>query len=110
MAQPPAKPAKREGRTMAQFRASIRGQRGGASRLGGKSSGISASVNGWRLGVNVSAHYNESTDCDVIAVAINGGSNGGTPSYMVTREYRNAEGQLTGFEISEKPAEEAHGA
>jgi len=95
---------------MAQYRASVQGQRGGASRLGGKSSGISASVHGWHLGVNVSAHYNESTDCDVIAVAINGGSNGGTPSYMVTKEYRNAEGQLTGFEISEKPAEVADGA
>ena len=38
------------------------------------------------------------------------GSNGGTPSYMVTKESRNAEGVLTGFEISEKPAEEVHGA
>ena len=95
---------------MAQYRASVQGQRGEASRLGGKSSGISAWVNGWHLGVNVSAHYNEMTDCDVIAVAINGGSNGGTPSYMVTKEYRNAEGVLTGFEISEKPAEVADGA
>lgn len=39
---------------MAQFRATIEGNRGEASRLGHKGSGIRAQVNGWSGGVNVS--------------------------------------------------------
>jgi hypothetical protein len=38
---------------MAHFRGWIQGQRGPASRLGGKSSGLSVSADGWHLGVDV---------------------------------------------------------
>ena len=38
---------------MARFRATIKGQRGEASRLGSSKSGIRADVNGWHLGVRV---------------------------------------------------------
>jgi len=89
---------------MARYRSNIQGARGSASRLGHKTSGISACVNGWHLGVDVTASYNAETDCDVFRVYVNGGSNRGTPEYNI-REIRNAEGILTGFEISEKPAE-----
>jgi hypothetical protein len=51
-------------KTMAQFRATIRGQRGEASRLGSKKSGITANVNGWGIGVHVEAsHAGEFGDC-----------------------------------------------
>lgn len=94
---------------MAQFRASVQGQRGDASRLGGKSSGISARVNGWHLGVDVFGSYDEKTDSDIFVVSITGGSGHGTPDYIIS-ERRNEAGQLTGFQVSEKPAEIADGA
>jgi hypothetical protein len=40
---------------MARFRATIKGQRGEASRLGSLASGLSARVNGWDSGVLVRA-------------------------------------------------------
>lgn len=47
---------------MAQFRASISGQRGEASRLGSKNSGITAYVNGWTAGVRVIAEHVDGKD------------------------------------------------
>ena len=94
---------------MAQYRVSVKGQRGGASRLGGKSSGISASIHGWHLGINAYASYDAKTDCDSISVRITAGNGHGEPRYNI-KEERNAEGLLTGFTVSEKPAEEACGA
>lgn len=44
---------------MAQFRATIAGQRGEASRLGSKKSGITADVAGWMGGVRVVALHKE---------------------------------------------------
>ena len=48
---------KRESKTlpMTRFRATIQGNRGAASRLGGVNSGVEASVNGWDIGVGVKA-------------------------------------------------------
>lgn len=57
---------------MAQFRAVIQGQRGHASRLGSKNSGISASVNGWTAGVDVVAVHVAGKD--VFRVYRTGGS------------------------------------
>jgi len=59
---------------VAQYRATIEGNRGIASRLGTKSSGIECSVNGWDIGVSItiSHHLNK----DVVNVALTGGSNG----------------------------------
>lgn len=47
---------------MAQFRATIKGQRGQASRLGGKASGMVATVNGWHKGVRVEAIHENGED------------------------------------------------
>jgi hypothetical protein len=61
---------------MAQFRATISGQRGEASRLGSKNSGMSALVNGWNSGVRVEARHIDGMDCfDVYAT---GGSHKAT--------------------------------
>jgi len=89
---------------MAQFRATIQGQRGNASRLGGKASGIHAHVNAWHLGVDVDGSHDAKTDCDRLRVDITGGSSRGEPAYEVI-EIRNTAGVLTGFIVSEKPAE-----
>ena len=67
---------------MAHFRATIRGQRGQASRLGSKKSGITASINGWDLGVMVS----DSPDNGFI-ISINGGSNGGAQARDIGRVF-----------------------
>lgn len=62
---------------MAQFRATIKGQRGEASRLGSKSSGLRAEVNGWNVGVVVIAQHDYETGKDKLVVYRTGGSNGG---------------------------------
>ena len=61
---------------MAQFRGTIQGQLGEVSRLGGKSTGLTANANGWRLGVKVEAHYDAETGEDCFKVYVTGGSNG----------------------------------
>lgn len=58
---------------MAHFRAIIQGQRGEASRLGSKKSGLTGEVAGWTAGVRLSAHAGEEGDTiQVIADAGNG--------------------------------------
>ena len=66
---------------MAQFRATIKGQRGEASRLGTKKSGISAHINGWELGVRVEAC--DVSGHDVFEVYITSGSNGGAQDQLI---------------------------
>ena len=58
---------------MAQFRATIRGNRGQASRLGTKTSGIEAFVNGWDTGVAVVLDHSKGKDR--VKVYRTGGSN-----------------------------------
>lgn len=66
---------------MAQFRATIKGNRGAASRLGTASSGIVAEVNGWDRGIKVTAEHVDGED--VFMVWVTGGSNGkGTPTLL----------------------------
>jgi hypothetical protein len=69
---------------MARFRATIKGQRGEASRLGSVKSGIRASVDGWNVGVIVAGRANYRTagdDCfDVYTTA---GSNGGAADRFI---------------------------
>lgn len=58
---------------MAHFRGTVRGNRGLASRLGTKKSGLYVSVNGWNIGVAVSmAHINGK---DSVSIVLTGGSN-----------------------------------
>lgn len=47
---------------MAQFRATIVGQRGEASRLGNKMSGLRCECNGWTAGVTVYAEHRDGKD------------------------------------------------
>lgn len=69
---------------MARFRATIQGQRGEASRLGGAKSGIHADVNGWSVGVRVDG--NEGPDGnDAFDVWATGGSNGRHSSRLLGR-------------------------
>ena len=61
---------------MAQFRATIKGQRGEVSRLGSKASGIKVTVNGWDIGVEVYIDHQNGHDC--ISLYATGGSNANT--------------------------------
>jgi hypothetical protein len=65
---------------MAQFRGTIQGQRGEASRLGGKGSGLRVTANGWECGVTVSLEYDEKAGTDRLYVSLTSGSNGGLSS------------------------------
>lgn len=58
---------------MAQFRGTVEGNRGEASRLGHKTSGLVTECNAWSIGVQCRAHHRNNED--VIQITINGGSN-----------------------------------
>lgn len=60
---------------MAQFYGEIRGNRGQASRLGGKENGFWAQIRGWKVGIELNLQYNEDKKRDEIAVFLTGGSN-----------------------------------
>lgn len=66
---------------MAQFMAKMQGQRGSASRLGSKSSGLTVSANGWNVGVKVEASHR--TGRDTFDVYITGGSNNPTGALVI---------------------------
>ena len=61
---------------MAQFMGVIKGQKGETSRLGSKSSGFLATVDGWDAGIYVEARWDEKLGMDVFRVYAIGGSNG----------------------------------
>lgn len=67
---------------MAHFRATIKGNRGEASRLGSSASGISAAVNGWNQGIAVTAYAQNDTDC--FHISATGGSSGANLRYIAT--------------------------
>lgn len=69
---------------MAQFRAIIRGQRGEASRLGSKNSGIVAHVDGWNVGVTVRGMV-DADGRDVFTIYATGGSNRAVSEKIVGR-------------------------
>ena len=60
---------------MAQFYGSIQGNRGEATRMGTKSSGIEGHIRGWDIGARVHCHVNDKGQ-DVVSVSITKGSNG----------------------------------
>ena len=68
---------------MAQFRGTVQGFRGEASRLGSKDSGLAVTANGWHVGVTV--YCNHEDGVDVITVYKTGGSNGYSSSRQVAR-------------------------
>lgn len=86
---------------MAQYRASVQGSRGEASRLGGKTSGIDAQVNGWRSGVSVCGRYNEEDQRDEFAIFATGGSGGRfSQRYLGTVQANNGRLEWIPAEVS----------
>lgn len=68
---------------MAQFRGTVQGSRGEASRLGSKKGGLDTEANGWFCGVRVYAHYDEETGKDVFDIYRTGGSSRRTSSKLI---------------------------
>lgn len=70
---------------MAQFYAEIHGNRGPATRMGTKQSGMFAHVRGWNVGVEVYCYHDAAINKDVIIVTRTGGSNGYGNRQEITR-------------------------
>ena len=69
---------------MAQFRGTLKGSgKLTTSRLGGKSTGLTTTCNGWYVGVTCVAHHNEKSGLDEIHIYRTGGSAGGDPTDLV---------------------------
>ena len=66
---------------MAQFRGYLEGNRGGVSRLGGKSSGLTVTADGWHSGVKVEAFHIDGKD--VFRIYKTGGSNARINSELI---------------------------
>lgn len=79
---------------MAQFYASIQGNRGQATRMGTKTSGMDAHIRGWNLGANVRLHYDEDKETDVLIIEITGGSNGRHSSMHLATVHRTKDGGM----------------
>ncbi len=60
---------------MAQFYAEIQGNRGMATRMGTKESGMFAHIRGWDVGVKVFLDWDEEEQRDIVTVYQTGGSN-----------------------------------
>jgi len=60
---------------MAQFIGKVQGNKGEATRLGTKTSGITVECNGWNSGVKVIGRVDENGN-DVFTIVITSGSNG----------------------------------
>lgn len=69
---------------MAQFYAEIQGNRGLASRMGTKNSGIWGHIRGWHLGVRVSGGCTDDGE-DYFDVDLTSGSTGGKRSVSLGR-------------------------
>jgi hypothetical protein len=72
---------------MAQFYGEVQGNRGTASRMGGKASGFWAHIRGWGVGVRVDCRYDKESDSDVIRVYRTSGSNGGDSDKLIATIY-----------------------
>jgi hypothetical protein len=97
--------------TVAQFYAEIKGNRGPASRMGGKESGIWGHIRGWHVGARVECHYDEKTDTDIVRVYATKGSSGGGRETLIATIYENgavqfAAGVEENFGITLHPAPE----
>lgn len=61
---------------MAHFYANIQGNRGEATRMGTKASGIVGHIRGWDVGARISIDYDKDNDRDICNVYLTTGSNG----------------------------------
>lgn len=78
---------------MSQFYASIQGNRGMATRMGSKESGISGHIRGWNIGVKAECFVDdEGNDC--VYVSISGGSNGRFDSKPIGTFMRDKKGRI----------------
>ena len=68
---------------MAHFYAFIQGNRGEATRMGSKASGIAGHIRGWSVGAHVCCTYNEQTEKDEVAIYLTSGSNGSKHSKLL---------------------------
>ena len=64
---------------MARFYASIQGNRGEATRMGTRNSGITGHVRGWSVGARVECTVNTAGE-DVVEIWLTSGSDGDLPS------------------------------
>lgn len=82
---------------MAHFRGTLTGNRGEASRLGTKNSGLHGTANGWNVGVSFDLWYDEEKNEDTVLVNFTTGSSGkgtaGIPPLSLT--YSHKTGELT---------------
>ena len=77
---------------MAHFRGTVQGSRGQASRLGGKSSGLVTSCDGWDIGITSNLHHSD-TYGDVATVYITSGSGYGD-SLFIGKFYKDDDGKI----------------
>lgn len=68
---------------MAQFYASIQGNRGESTRIGTKSSGITGHIRGWSIGARVEVSHENGED--VIRVYKTSGSNGSKNPELIAK-------------------------
>ena len=68
---------------MAQFYASIQGNRSERTCMGTKNSGIVGHIRGWNIGACVEIRYNETLKRDEMTVYLTSGSNGHTLSMPI---------------------------
>ena len=61
---------------MAQYYANIQGNRGEATRMGTKSSGMIGHIRGWHIGCRVYVGWNEEKECDEVTISLTSGSAG----------------------------------
>lgn len=70
---------------MGHFYGGVHGNRGEATRLGTKNSGLKAFANGWDIGVDVKLRYDKEKDEDVVYVTLTSGSAGNASSKSLGR-------------------------
>ena len=76
---------------MAQFYATIQGNRGERTCMGTKNSGLYGHIRGWNIGARVDVFYNEELDRDEVRILVSTGSNGGGQSKALGMFYRKGE-------------------
>lgn len=70
---------------MAQYYAEIKGNRGQASRMGTKKTGIWGHIRGWSVGARVEVYYDKKKDRDMVKVYKTSGSNGGGSDKLIAK-------------------------
>jgi hypothetical protein len=81
---------------MAQYYADIQGNRGQATRMGTKSSGMEGHIRGWDIGARVSMYHNARGE-DAVCITLTSGSNGAKPGRTL--------GTFTASDLDPEPIE-----